>query len=165
MLARSPTSLDVYLAAHILLLTVPPFPDAVLQIQMTEFYPGLIEHARRIRDEVARAPPYEHFTASGTLLSSLVPRSFSGSGAQTQVDPADIQYRRRSLLFMIGALAMTAAYLFNYMQVFLADIPAEGSEDDGDDGEDEGGDSEDGTGEEGELASGSEAFTDDEDSQ
>lgn len=159
MLAHSPTSLDVYLAAHILLLADPPFPDAVLQIQLTELYPGLIEHARRIQDEVARAPPYEHFTASGSLLSSLVPRAFTGSSAQTQVDPADIQYRRRTFLFMIGTLAMTAAYIYT---VFLAKGPAKDSEDGGEDGEEE---SEDGTGEVGELASGSETFTDeDEDS-
>ncbi|KAI9570456.1 hypothetical protein HD554DRAFT_2242925, partial [Boletus coccyginus] len=63
--APSPTSLDVYLAAHILLLADPPFPDAVLQVQLIEFYPGLIEHARRIQAEVAR-PPDEHSTATET---------------------------------------------------------------------------------------------------
>lgn len=163
MLARSPTSLDVYLAAHILLLADPPFPDAVLQIQLTEAYPGLIEHARRIQDEVARAPPFERFTESGTLLSSLVPRLFSGSGAQTQVDPADIQYRRRSLVFIIGALAMTATYIYTHFKfVFSADGPAEDSETDGEGGEDGGGDSEDGAEE---VASESGAFTDEDEDQ
>ena len=160
MLAYSPTSLDVYLAAHILLLADPPFTDAVLQIHLIACYEGLIDHARRIQAEVARAPPCEHFTASETLLSSLVPRSPSGSRAQTQVDPADVQYRRRTLAFVAAVAAMTAAYV--YTLVSLAQGSAKDSEDDSEDSE-EGSDSE---GEEAsaeELASGSGAFTEDED--
>ncbi|KAF8557308.1 hypothetical protein OG21DRAFT_1457811 [Imleria badia] len=162
MLARSPTSLDVYLAAHILLLADPPFPDAVLQIHLIACYEGLIEHARRIRAEVARAPPYEYFTASETLLSSFVPRSFSGNRAQTQIDPADVQYRRRTLAFVAAALAMTAVYM--YTLVSFVQVSAKASEDNGEGSEEGGGDSEGEDGGEEELASSSGAFTEDEDS-
>lgn len=143
----------MYFAAHILLMADPPFPDAVLQIQLLEFYPGLIEHARRIQAEVARAPSYEHFTASGSLLSSLVPRPFNGSGARTQVDPADIDHRRRSLMFAVVAAAAAAAYCYTYI-VALGN--AEDSEDGDEDSEDAGGDSEGGE----ELTDGSGTFTD-----
>ncbi|KAG6376495.1 hypothetical protein JVT61DRAFT_2488 [Boletus reticuloceps] len=153
MLACSPTSLDVYLAAHILLLADPPFPDAILQIQLLEYYQGLIDHARRIQAQVARVPPYEQFTASGSLLSSLVPRSFSGSRAQPQVDPADIQYRRKTLVYILGTLAVTVAYLFT--QVLPAIVSA-GDSTESENDEDGGGDSEG----EGELEGGSGTFSD-----
>lgn len=159
MLARSPTSLDVYLAAHILLFADPPFPDALLQVQLCESYPGLVEHARRIQEAAKRAPPYDLFTASESLLSLLIPRSFSGSGAQTQVDPEDTQYRRRTLLFVLGTMAMTAAYIFTHVRITYG--PAEDSETDNEDGENEARNSDEGDKEE-ELAaaSGSEPFTD-----
>lgn len=164
MLVPSPTSLDVYFAAHILLLTDPPFHDAVLQVQLCESYPGLVEHAQRIQEAAKRAPPYEISTASESLLSFSVPRSFSSSDAQTQVDPADIQYRRRTLVFLIGTLAMAAVYI--YMNVFIN--LAEDSETDNEDGESEVHDSDEGEGEGGEeeeLAGGSGAFTDEDEDQ
>ena len=156
----SPTSLDVYLAAHILLVAEPPFPDTVLQVQLLESYPGLIEHAGRIQAEVARAPPYEHFTPSGSLLSSLVPRPFSNRNSRSEADPADIQYRRKSLLFITAWAAMAVAYCYT---TFLAvDVSGEDSEGSSEDGEDEGGASEEG---EGELSGGSEAFADEDEEQ
>lgn len=158
---HSPTSLDVYLAAHILLLADPPFPDAVLQIQLTEHFQGLIDHARRIQAEVARAPPYEHFTTSGTLLSSLVPRLFNGNRAPTKVDPADIQYRRRTWVFAAGTLAMTVACICMQV-VFVAGLAEklENSEDNNEDGGEGGGRSK--GEEEEELASEPGAFTNEE---
>lgn len=148
---RSPTSLDVYFAAHILLMADPPFPDAVLQIQLLEFYPGLIEHARRIQAQVAQAPSYQYFTPSESLLSTLVPRSFRGNNARTQVDPADIQYKRTSLLYMVAMAAMAAACLYTHF-LAIADFveDSEGGGEDADD--DEGGGSEEQG--EGELADG-----------
>ncbi|KAH0827032.1 hypothetical protein J3R83DRAFT_4713 [Lanmaoa asiatica] len=115
-------------------------------------YPGLVEHARRIQAEVALVPPYEHLTASKSLLSSLVPRPFNGNGTQTQVNPADIQYRRKTLLFTIAALAMAAVSI--YMHVFIDGL-AKDSEDESDseDGEDEGSGNEEEEGGEGDLAS------------
>ena len=165
--APSPTSLDVYLAAHILLLADPPFPDAVLQVQLIEFYPGLIEHARRIQAEVARPPPDEHITASETSLRSLAPHSSGDSRAQTQADPADVRHMMKTLIFVVGTLVVAAGSLA--MQLVIEDGTAEGSGDDGEDGEDEGDDGEEGEdeggdsegGEEEELSSGeSGAFTD-----
>ncbi|KAF8136772.1 hypothetical protein EV363DRAFT_1429122 [Boletus edulis] len=139
-----PTSLDVYLAAHILLLADPPFPDAILQIQLLEYYQRLIDHARRIQAQVARVPPYEQFTASGSLLSSLIPRSFSGSRAQPQVDPADIQYKRKTLVYILGTLAVTVAYLYTQVLPFIASA---GDSAESENDEDGGGDSEGGEGE------------------
>ena len=157
MLVRSSTTLDVYLAAHILLLADPPFPDAVLQIQLTEYYQELIDHARRVQAQVARAPPYELVTTSQTLLSSLIPRSLSGNRAMAQADPADTQHKIKSLAFIAVALAATAAYL--YTLAFLTGGPhkdSEGSDGDGEEEGDDGGSEEE---EEEELASGSGAFT------
>lgn len=163
MLARSPTSLDVYFAAHILLLADTPFPDAVLQIQLREFYPELVKHARRVQEEVKRAPSYELFTVSESLLSFLIPRSFSGSRAQTQVDPDDIQYGRRTLLFVLGTMAMTATYIFTHVHFAGSRGPAGDSDSGNEDGEHEEREGEGGEEEEEELTSGSGAFTDEND--
>lgn len=43
-----PTTLDVYLASHLLLLIDPAFPDPLLRSLLKESYPTLCEHARRI---------------------------------------------------------------------------------------------------------------------
>lgn len=43
-----PTTLDVCLASHLLLLMDPPFPDPLLQSLLKESYPTLCAHARRI---------------------------------------------------------------------------------------------------------------------
>ena len=123
----SPTSLDVYFAAHILLMADPPFPDTILQTQVIESFPGLVAHARRVQAEVARAPPYEIFKAPGSLLSSLVPHSFRGA-SQTQVNPEDIQFRRRSLIFALTALAAVTVYCAAF--VLSLNISVEDAEDD-----------------------------------
>ena len=134
-LARSPTSLDVYLAAHILLLADPPFPDDVIQIELTEHYQELIDHARRVQAEATRAPPYayELVTASQTSPSSLVPHPFSGDHAQALVGPEDNRDRIKSLVLIATTLAATAVNI--YAQTFLTGGSDKDSE--GDDGEGE----------------------------
>ncbi|KAN0076919.1 hypothetical protein V8E55_010774 [Tylopilus felleus] len=130
-----PTSLDVYLAAHILLLADPPFPDDVIQIELTEHYQELIDHARRVQAEATRAPPYayELVTASQTSPSSLVPHPFSGDHAQALVGPEDNRDRIKSLVLIATTLAATAVNI--YAQTFLTGGSDKDSE--GDDGEGE----------------------------
>lgn len=42
---HSPTTVDAVLAAHILLLTRPPFPDPLIHTLLKETYPSLVKHA------------------------------------------------------------------------------------------------------------------------
>ena len=49
---RRISSLDVALAAKILLLTKPPYPDATLKDLVTTSYPNLMAHAQHVEDRI-----------------------------------------------------------------------------------------------------------------
>ncbi|KIK98722.1 hypothetical protein PAXRUDRAFT_823574 [Paxillus rubicundulus Ve08.2h10] len=126
-----PTSIDLYLASHILLLADPPFPDSVLQALLLESYPVLIDHARRVQAEVARAPPYEHLMGS---TASLIPRSFNwGTNETNAPDADDIRFRRMRLIWvaMVAAIAMCHVALFTST---LAAMEEQGEEEEEEEG-------------------------------
>lgn len=52
----SPSLLDATVAAHILLLSRPPFPDPLLQDLVNNSYPSLVAHANRVYDLTLSAP-------------------------------------------------------------------------------------------------------------
>jgi sorting and assembly machinery component 37 len=70
-----PTTLDIYVASHILLLLDAPFPDLLLQSLLKESYPTLTAHARLIHlralpttgSDIPVRPP------QGYSLGSLIP--------------------------------------------------------------------------------------------
>jgi len=51
-----PSLLDATVAAHILLLSRPPFPDPLLQDLVNNSYPSLVAHANRVHDLTLSAP-------------------------------------------------------------------------------------------------------------
>ncbi|KII88380.1 hypothetical protein PLICRDRAFT_161408 [Plicaturopsis crispa FD-325 SS-3] len=55
-LHERPTTLDIVLAAHILALTRPPFPDPLLKSLVVESYPSLVAHAERVYSSANQAP-------------------------------------------------------------------------------------------------------------
>ncbi|KZV97021.1 hypothetical protein EXIGLDRAFT_764775 [Exidia glandulosa HHB12029] len=52
-----PTSIDLLLAAHVLLLVDPPYPDPLIGTLITESYPSLAAHARLILSLAFPTPP------------------------------------------------------------------------------------------------------------
>jgi len=64
-----PTSLDVYVASHILLLLDAPFYDTLLQSLLTEFYPTLTAHARQIH--------LQAFPSTGSDIPLSLPRNIA----------------------------------------------------------------------------------------
>ncbi|KIK57677.1 hypothetical protein GYMLUDRAFT_45841 [Collybiopsis luxurians FD-317 M1] len=67
-----PSLLDAVVAAHILLLIRPPYPDPLLQELVTTSYPSLIAHADRLYDLTLSAPmPTRTESHSGSLRSLL----------------------------------------------------------------------------------------------
>ncbi|KAL5489749.1 hypothetical protein ACEPAI_4581 [Sanghuangporus weigelae] len=87
----SPSALDVFVAAHILLLTVPPFPNETLRSLVLESYPSLVAHSRRLQSRTLLPP--------GTLhgLAASLSTSFEVIEAQThQSDEEYIPLRGRS---------------------------------------------------------------------
>lgn len=66
-----PTTLDLVLAAHILLLVQTPLPDTLLSSLLSSSFPTLLLHARRVLETVApcsRILPPERYS-----LSALIP--------------------------------------------------------------------------------------------
>ncbi|KIJ69017.1 hypothetical protein HYDPIDRAFT_80765 [Hydnomerulius pinastri MD-312] len=111
-----PTSLDVYLAGHILLLADPPFPDSILQALLLESYPSLVDHARRVQAEVSKAPSYENAAAPTPSLLSLFPRPFGSSSTPagaTTPDPDEVRFRRMRWAWIAFAAGFT---LYNIAQ-------------------------------------------------
>jgi len=95
-----PTTLDVALASHLLLLINAPFPDPLLKTLLTESYPSLVTHANSVQaealplseDGIKKLPP------QGYSLRSLVPLISScnpaPSGKPSVQTDADIQFGR-----------------------------------------------------------------------
>ncbi|KAL0577949.1 hypothetical protein V5O48_004056 [Marasmius crinis-equi] len=53
-----PTLLDITIAAHILLLLVPPFPDPLLRDLLNKSFPDLVAHAERMRKLTLDTPGF-----------------------------------------------------------------------------------------------------------
>ena len=70
-----PTSLDVLLAAHTLLLINPPFPDPLLPSLLSTSYPSLLAHARRVLSAA-----FPQSTSPSEQLQMLPPQSYSLRG-------------------------------------------------------------------------------------
>jgi sorting and assembly machinery component 37 len=68
---RRPTTLDLTLAAHVLLLVDAPLPDPLLSSLLSSSYPALLLHARRVLN--AATPTAAVLPPGGYSLSALLP--------------------------------------------------------------------------------------------
>jgi len=107
-----PTTLDTILAAHILLLLNPPYPDPFLQTLVNDSYPTLSSHARRI---YAQALESGSEPARSTIIpsfswSSLIPWPPTAK-KQIQKSPEDVHFDRMRWGFYGLAMGSLAAYL------------------------------------------------------
>ncbi|KAG6332673.1 hypothetical protein ID866_6418 [Astraeus odoratus] len=130
-----PTSLDVYLAAHTVLLSNPPFPDSVMQALLLDSYPSLADHARRVQAEVARTPPYELVPPRKQSISSLIwPAGFSSLREPKPVNPDDIRFRRMRWAWIAFTLGAAAYHIVQFSKLIVIvrepeDVPEELLED------------------------------------
>ncbi|KAJ6502348.1 hypothetical protein C8R45DRAFT_1060628 [Mycena sanguinolenta] len=67
------TTLDVVLAAHVLLMIKPPFPDRLLSDLLANSYPTLVSHAERILAKSQQLPAPLHASSEGYSISSIFP--------------------------------------------------------------------------------------------
>lgn len=128
-----PTSLDVCLAAHILLLANPPFPSSVLQILLLEKYASLVDHARRVQHEVAQSPPYELAPPSKPSVLSLFTFGRAVTKEAKTSNPDDVRFRRMRWAWVTLALGAAA---FNVMQFSKALLILNVEDEEGDEDED-----------------------------
>ncbi|KAF5373640.1 hypothetical protein D9758_000665 [Tetrapyrgos nigripes] len=70
--SEQPSTLDVVVAGHILLLLIPPYPDPLLQDLLKKAYPSLVSHAERIHGQVKDASlPTSRITKRESVWSLL----------------------------------------------------------------------------------------------
>ncbi|KAG2349759.1 hypothetical protein BDR05DRAFT_955621 [Suillus weaverae] len=121
-----PTTLDVYLASHILLLLDPPFPDQLMRSILEESYPTLVEHARNVQTDVSQIPrQYLVAPAQKQSLLSLIPRPLSNPPKmkESQMDEADLRFRRMRWMWFalaFGGVAYHVAQLLIKVTVVRA---------------------------------------------
>ncbi|KAG1875159.1 hypothetical protein C8R48DRAFT_691678 [Suillus tomentosus] len=109
-----PTTLDVYLASHILLLLDPPFPDHLMRCILEDSYPTLAEHARNVQTEVSQIPrQYLVAPAQKQSLLSLIPRPLTNppKTKESRMDEADLRFRRMRWMWFALAFGGVACYV------------------------------------------------------
>ncbi|KAG1803746.1 outer mitochondrial membrane transport complex protein-domain-containing protein [Suillus plorans] len=109
-----PTTLDVYLASHILLLLDPPFPDHSMRCILEDSYPTLAEHARNVQTEVSQIPrQYLVAPAQKQSLLSLIPRPLTNppKPKESRMDEADLRFRRMRWMWLALAFGGVACYV------------------------------------------------------
>jgi hypothetical protein len=128
------TKLDVLLAAHLLLLLDPPFPDPLISTLLAESYPILVSHARHIQAAASESP----FTVVGNIHSYSLGFSilqWPRHGHQTKKKPRtktaeDVHFDRMRWGWM--ALAVTGVFFYLWtagIRISVLADPAEGGGD------------------------------------
>jgi len=121
------SSIDVIIAAHILLLVNPPFPGSLIKDLVKNSYPALVSYAQRIYDQAFEEghSPIQ-FTSPTSSLWSLIPswpKTPDPSGNSSRQE--DINYHRMSwgfISFGVGALATYLVVVGSKMRNVLKDL-------------------------------------------
>lgn len=104
--------MDVLVAAHILLLANPPYPDVLLKNLVVETYPTLLSHAQTVFNaalgegkSLLRIPP------PSLSLWDIIPSWPKGHAAKKESTDEEIKYRQIRWGFFGLALGSLVAYL------------------------------------------------------
>ncbi|KAJ6497039.1 hypothetical protein C8R47DRAFT_1113602 [Mycena vitilis] len=103
------TSLDVVLAAHVLVIIKPSFPDTLLSSLLTESYPTLVSHAERILARSLEPPTQIESSARNHPIWSLLPSLPVACGREKSEE--DIQHERMTLGWVALAVGSVGMYL------------------------------------------------------
>ncbi|KAF9475862.1 hypothetical protein BDN70DRAFT_953795 [Pholiota conissans] len=139
------SSIDILLAAHIILLTDPPYPDPVLKDLVTETYPTLLAHARRVFDEAFGQGRLTVATISVSSSFWNVIPSWPKTGHNKKYSsPEDIKDAQLRWGFLGLVLGSFVAYLVVVVPKYIQWVPvekleAEEEEEEDDDDDAEGG--------------------------
>ncbi|KAJ3574817.1 hypothetical protein NP233_g1497 [Leucocoprinus birnbaumii] len=109
-----PTTLDLVLAAHTLLLIVPPLPDTLIKELAEDWYDTLAEHARRIQNiAFGDGQPKFPVQSSRSSFWDLIPSRRVNKGTQhkdSEKSSEDMEYEKLTWGFIGLALGSVVAY-------------------------------------------------------
>ncbi|KXN92218.1 hypothetical protein AN958_08671 [Leucoagaricus sp. SymC.cos] len=109
-----PTTLDLLLAAHTLLLVAPPLPDTLIKELVIEWYDTLADHAKCIQDlAFGKDQPKFPIQSSRGSLWDLIPSRNAFKAAQAkglERTPEDVEYEKFTWGFIGLALGSVVAY-------------------------------------------------------
>lgn len=124
------SSIDVIIAAHILLLANPPFPGSLIKDLVNNSYPTLVSYAQRIYDQAFEEghSPIQFASPTSSLWSLIPswPKTPDPSGNSSRQE--DINYNRMSwgfISFGVGALATYLVLVGSKVSNVLKDLSEE----------------------------------------
>lgn len=130
MFYRETTFFGILLAAYLLLLLEPPFPDSSIQSLLIDSYPALVSHARRVQEVASNSCPVEVYPPTGYSWSSVIPWPRSDKGgmnSKTKTDD-DIRFERMRWGWIALAAGIAVVYMTTAMKL-VAPLPEEGRDD------------------------------------
>jgi sorting and assembly machinery component 37 len=123
--SQRPTSLDIIVASHVLLLLNAPFPDSLISDLLIESFSSLVIHSRlilyRAFQSPSTTPPLRHPDA-GISWRSLIPRPKFGTSRESTSE-VDRQFAKMRWGWVGLALLSTVAYLWINPVVIVIQVP------------------------------------------
>ncbi|KAA1469451.1 hypothetical protein DENSPDRAFT_864175 [Dentipellis sp. KUC8613] len=129
-----PTTLDVLLASHILLIINPPFPDTLLSSLISSSYPTLLAHAHRVYSAAfptAFADHLHKLPEVGFTFTNLLPYpSLRLFGNKEKAESSEVEKRFKKMRWVwigmaIASVAGYFMYLAPQLQIAVQTIRAE----------------------------------------
>ncbi|KAJ7775070.1 hypothetical protein B0H16DRAFT_1509435 [Mycena metata] len=101
------TTLDITVAAHVLLLIKPPFPDTLLSDLLIDSYPTLVGHAERVLEQSFKVSAPLESRSNSHSIWSLIP-SLPARPAKSE---EDVHYERMTWGWVALAVGSVGLYL------------------------------------------------------
>jgi sorting and assembly machinery component 37 len=121
--SRRPSTLDVIVAAHTLLLLNPPFPDPVLKDLIIESYPSLAVHARLVLSKAFLGPatsPLTYHKSSANTWSALIP-TFGSNTSRPEPSEVEKEFAQMRWGWIGLAIVSTIGYLWLNPLIVIVD--------------------------------------------
>ena len=128
---RRPSTLDILVAAHTLLLLNPPFPDPLLKDLIIESYPSLAVHARLVLSQAFLGPatsPLTYHKPSVNTWSSLIP-TFGSNMSRPEPSELEKDFTKMRWGWIGLVIVSTIGYLWLNPLVVIVRLSDEEDED------------------------------------
>lgn len=130
-LPNRPSTLDVVVAAHLLLLLNPPFPDPIFKDLIIESYPSLAVHARLVLSRAFLGPatsPLTYHKPTIHAWSALVP-TFGSNTPRPEPTEVEKEFTKMRWGWIGLAIVTTIGYLWLNPPIIIVRLEDEEDED------------------------------------